>query len=482
MPSSFFTLEIALRGMQAQQVALSVAAHNIGNVNTPGYSRQQPILEATSSYPVPAFNRPLGAAQMGTGVKVAAIQRLRDQFLDRCLREEFCNLGFWETQQSTLEQVEVIFMEPGENGLGENLNQFWASFQELSKYPESLPVRTTVVETATALTEAMRHTYQQLEALKANLVTTLEIKVAELNNLAGQIAQLNKQIASVKIAGDNPNDLLDQRDLLLDKIASVVNFTSTEDAQGRIKVMIAGKTFIEGTEVQALKVETAPELQLLWEDGTPIFWEDLQGELKGIYQVHSRLLTGYLQDLDTFAQGLIAAVNTIHRTGFNLKGESELDFFAGTGARDIKVNPEIAANGANIAAAATLQPDGSVLPGDNENALGLAQLRNRRLTCDEENKILRFPEPGETGEITLDEFYQGLATRLGIDVQMAKQMVTSEGALVGQLNKRKEALVGVSLDEETARTIQFQRAYEAAARVITVLDEMLDTLINRMAV
>ncbi|MBC7336931.1 MAG: flagellar hook-associated protein FlgK, partial [Clostridia bacterium] len=179
-------------------------------------------METTTPWPVPSVNMPAGAGQIGTGVEVSLIERIRDTFLDRQIRNELATLGLWEQRRDALEQVEVVFMEPGETGLATLLGQFWDSWQELSKYPESMPVRTTVIETAQALAEALRHTYRQLETIRSDLNYLIKLKVDEINTLARQIADLNKQIVTIKAAGMSPNDLLDRRDLLLDELGKIV--------------------------------------------------------------------------------------------------------------------------------------------------------------------------------------------------------------------------------------------------------------------
>lgn len=474
MTSAFFGINIALRGLQAQQKGLEVSSHNVANANTPGFTRQRAVLVATTPFPVPALNRPLGPGQLGTGVEAATIDRIRDAFLDAQIRYELSSLGRWEERSQALAQVETVFMEPGETGLATLLNQFWNSWQELSKYPESAPVRTTVVETANALAEALRHTYQQLQDIQDNLETSLSIQVQQVNTLTSQISGLNRQIQAIKLAGDQPNDLLDRRDKLLDELSQVLSIQVELHDDGSVTVTGAGMTLVEKNE--------ATELMVAISDVE----DSYGGKFLGLREAWDQV-ERYKADLDALAKALAGNVNTIHQEGATT-GDTEkgLDLYgnpgglffvkegasdAPTGAGDIAVNPDLISDVNKIAAASGTpsSPPVPPPPGDGTNALAIAQLRNKQVTIG-------------SGTYTIDDFYRNLVARLGVSAHEANRMVENQTTLVDQLKQRRDSLSGVSLDEEMANLIQFQRAYEAAARVIATMDSLLDTIINRMAV
>lgn len=576
MNSTFFGINIGLRGLQAQQKGLEVSSHNIANANSPGYTRQRAVMQASTPFPVPALNRPVGPGQLGTGVEVAMIDRIRDAFLDGQIRSETASLGRWEELSKALEQAEIVFMEPGETGLATLLDQFWNSWQELSKYPESAPVRTTVVETANALAEALRHTHTQLTQIQDDIDTSMGILVDQVNTLADQIAKLNKQIVAVKLAGDQPNDLLDQRDRLLDELSGVVNIQVKEQEDGSVTVTLANAPegtipLLEGTQHNILAaaedengeaalvilennqllvqdrpigevgsgllpqtdykiayIPGSPEIRL-YEKGSfvgasvgygpgmvpvgnsgegktieinvasPLPAEGIEftftlldgvslgGKLQGLFLARDTLVQGYINDLNKLANALAGKVNTIHqggeitdedKKGLDLYGNQGELFFVKDGTSDpptsageIAVNPALISDVNMIAAASGTPYDPPVPPppGDGTNALAIAQLRQQSVDF------------GESSQ-TIDDFYRNLVARLGVSANEANRMVENQGVLVDQLTNRKESLSGVSLDEEMANLVQFQRAYEAAARVITTMDSLLDTLINRMAV
>jgi len=471
VPGTFFGFNTALRGMQAQQRGIYTTAHNIANANTEGYTRQRVVLATLPAYPVPSMNHPGGQGwQIGTGVDSQETRRMRDEFLDTQIRRETGTLGQWEQIQDVLEQVEIVFNEPSDTGLSTLMSQFWAAWQELSKYAESSPVRTTVVETANALAEAFNHSAAQLETIKNDIDQTIELKVKEINSLAQQIADLNGQIKNIVTVGDQPNDLLDQRDLLLDRLGKMIDFTVTTSSNGTITITLGGG----GNLVE--EVDGSTTIHKLKSSGSDVSWveEDTQppltisnGELFGLQKVKSEVET-YLTNLDTLAGELATAVNNEHKKGVDLSGTGGEDFFVAEDggsitAANIQVNPNIQADVTKIAAATA---GGG--PGDGSIALAIAQLQHKLIPS--------------LSNATFDDYYKNFTAKLGVDAHEAVRMTTNQGVLVDQLTNRKESISGVSLDEEMANMIQYQRAYEAAARMITTLDAMLDKIINGMGV
>jgi flagellar hook-associated protein 1 FlgK len=485
LPTIFAGINTALKALMAQQSGMQTTAHNIANANTPGYSRQQALMAASVPFPMPGFNRPGGAGQIGTGVDITLVRRIRDLFLDGQIRAESAAAGHWEIAQNTLAQVEVVFMEPSDSGLNSLMGRFWNSWQELSKNAESTPVRTTVRETGIALADAIRHTQHKLNNLKRDLDLTLENKVREINTLARQIADLNMQIANITQSGHQPNDLQDQRDLLLDRLAKLVPFSQVpyQDAQGNhtgaIRVMLAGQDLVvwgQGTprdqQVRLLEtVEDNGRLLPRWSElgGTAPLLNVPSGQVAGVLFSRDSLVQNYMDQLDVLARGLIEQINQVHSQGFDLNGNPGRSFFTGTGAADMAVNPSLANDVRLIAASA----GGG--PGDNGNSLQIILLRSARMVVEDGAFT---PAPGGVGGTTFDNFYKDFIAELGVAAHEARRMTENQQVLVDQLQNRRDSISGVSLDEETARLIQFQRAYQAAARVISTIDEMLNTIVN----
>ncbi len=480
MRSTFFGIQTGLRGLMAQQRALDTTGHNITNANTPGYSRQVTNLATTSPYTVPSFGRPAAAGQIGTGVTADAVERMRSAFLDDQIRNESETLGYWAAQSETLTQVEGILGEPSDTGLSNALDVFWKSMQDLSLHPESMPIRTIVRQRGVELADMIQHTYTQLNDTQKSVDQAITLKVDEINGIAQQIADLNDQISKAVGVGLQPNDLLDRRDLLVTKLSKMVNISTFNGENGAVTVNIGGISLVAGE--QAHKLTTVPNalngglVDVRWADfQDPSSPPDLlpadvtNGELKGMLDVRDVKLAGYMSQLNDLAAGLITNVNAQHAgpAGFDLNGNPGGAFFAGTDASNIAVDPAIMAGdpGLRLIAASS---SATGVPGDGSNALKIAQLNQAKIM--------------NGGTATYSEFLGAMVSNLGVDSDQAKTMETNQTTLIDHLTKQSESIAGVSLDEEAANMIKFQHGYDAAARVITTMDEMLDVIINSMGV
>lgn len=467
MRSTFSGLQLGLKALQAQQVGLNLAGHNIANANTPGYSRQRVHLVAGAPYTVPAFNRPRAPGQLGTGVEVAEIERMRNAFVEMQLRAEYQTTGKWQALQDGYEQIELIFNEPSDSGIAHSLIEFWKSLQQLSLTPGgdgSLAARAVVRQNGALLSDAIRHTYSQLQRYQMEINGAIEVKVGKINNIARQIADLNEQIVAVTATGDNANDLLDTRDLLINELAKIVNIQVVEDSSQAVSISITGSALVQGATVTELDItrDTEGLVHIQWH-GLDIQVQFKGGEIKGLLELRDEILPDYMKKLDDLATAIIEEINAIHETGYDLNGVSGRLFFAGSGAKDINLHDDITGPDglAHIAAGKT------ATPGDGDNALEMARVQSKVV-----DKL--------SG--TIPDFFSSLISQLGVDSQEAQRMVTNQTVLVEHLEKRQEAISGVSLDEEMGNLIRYQHAYNAAARLITAIDECLTTIIERMGI
>lgn len=479
MPGSFVGFNTALRGLRAQQRGMYTTSHNIANANTEGYTRQRVVMTTTPAYPIPSINHPGGSGwQVGTGVVSQEILRVRDEFLDSQIRRETGTQGKWEQIEDVLKQIEVVFKEPSETGLSTLLSQFWASWQEFAKNADSVPVRTTLAETANSLAEAFNHSYNQLKTIQNDIDQVIELKVKEANSLIRQIADLNEQIYNIAATGDHPNDLMDQRDLLLDKLSKIIDFNvkvnpinmnGEEFSEGRITITVQDSdgNIIDLTAVDAdnnlinsLSVDNTDKSKVVL-NGVEVKFNN--GEIKGLQEVRNNNLDSYINNLNDLAKYLATNINEIHKEGYDLYGnKAGEDFFLGVDAGNLRINPEIYKDPSKIAGAK------SPSRGDGSNALEIAQLQNKAIS--------------DLQEATFDDYYKNFTASLGVAAHEAECMVVNQTALVDQLINRKESISGVSLDEEMSNMLLYQRAYEASARMITTLDSMLDKIINGMGV
>ncbi|AFV10805.1 flagellar hook protein 1 [Thermacetogenium phaeum DSM 12270] len=492
MSSIFFGLEIGRRGLQAQQRALDVTAHNVANANTPGYTRQEAVMAAADPIPVPSLNMPSGAGQLGTGVEITAIRRLRDGFIDLQIRNESISLGYWEARQENLNKIEGIFNEPSESGLQSVFELFWQSLEELSKNPESLAARSLVLERAQTLTETFNHLDSRLQELQQDINATVKIKVDEINSLGRQIADLNQQILKIEVMGARANDLRDRRDLLVDQLAKIVPVQVQEDGRGVFTVTLGGCPLVEGAQLNRLAVENDPGVyDVVWE--TPKGREAAVdgGYLGGLLDMRDDYIPDLREKLDNLAAEFAIKFNEIHRQGAGVNGDTGMNFFInkddntgdGITAGNIGINEDIVEDPLKLAAAVFVEiTDDPKLyenkieisniwytwdTGDGSNALDLAGLKHQTI---------------DGLGTTFDDYYRSMIGVLGVDAQQAVRMKENQELLVSQLENSRQAVSGVSLDEEMINMIKFQHAYSAASRLITALDEMLEIIINRMGV
>ncbi|MEL7597481.1 MAG: flagellar hook-associated protein FlgK, partial [Clostridiaceae bacterium] len=223
MSGLFATFNIGKRGLFAQQKSIDVTSHNIANANTEGYSRQRATLETTRPFGMPSMNNQVGPGQVGTGVDVSCIQRIRDGFMDYQVRREKSTLGQYEARDKYLSEIESIFNEPSDNGLSNLIGKFFNAWDQLSKQPESSNARTVAAQQSAALADELNHTYNQLMSVKSNAQESIKQSIFDLNGMLDRLDKLNQQIMSVKVSGMEPNDLMDQRDLLLDQLSEKFN-------------------------------------------------------------------------------------------------------------------------------------------------------------------------------------------------------------------------------------------------------------------
>ncbi len=459
MAGLFDGLEMGKRALSTHQLSLNTVGHNISNVNTPGYTRQR--VNTTTTHPQ---KHPSGL--VGTGVKAVDIVQIRDLFLNRQFRENNKALGQWTSMEKTLTQIESIFTEPNKDSLSDLLDQFWTSWSDLANNPESMAARTALVEHSNLLTSGFNRLYRQMSDLSKSVDNDVVMTVQKVNDLAEEIASLNQQIARAELGGQKANDLRDKRDLIIDELSQYVDVNSVEQKNNTTTVYIGSLAIVDG--VTSFKIGTRKTVAgestasaIVWA-GTTKEIKNLNGELLGMVETRDRILPDYMAKLDEMAQALIAQVNGLHQTGFGLDGSTGLNFFdpLKNGAATIAINFSIANNVNKIAAS----QGGEV--GDNLNALAIADLR--------------YSQVLSRGTATLSEFYNSLIGELGIDSSKAQGLKENFELLLNQIENARQAVQGVSLDEEMAQMIKFQHAFDAAARVITTMDEALVTVIQDM--
>jgi len=332
----FNTINIGLKGLQAQKKSLDTTSHNISNANTEGYSRQRAVHSTTDPYTVPGVGMPEGAGQVGTGVEIEEINRIKDQFLEGQIWEKKQSQSYWNKRSDGISRIENILNEPSDNNLSAGFDRFWQSLQDLSNNPEDSAVRSTVKERANTLIDAFHSIEDQLSAYKRSLNGDVNTTVNEINSLGKRIADLNEQIAHIKGAGKNPNDLMDTRDKLIEELNQKVNVRTREDDRGNINISIGGMGFVTGDKSNDLTVEDNPDSDYKNED--IIKFEELDekadiksGELAALMDLRGRDGKGIIADkkaeLDSIAKTFANEFNKVHKAGFDLNKNPGEEFF-----------------------------------------------------------------------------------------------------------------------------------------------------------
>ncbi|MEB3298484.1 MAG: flagellar hook-associated protein FlgK [Candidatus Sericytochromatia bacterium] len=506
-------INAATRGLFAAQAALTTAGHDITNANTEGFTRQR--VEQGSlhqQFPI-ATNTDRVFSSIGNGVEVTRVTRLREGFLDERYRAINLNFAEHASINNAVREIEGVFNEPSESGLNATLASFFDAWHELSTHPTESSARAAVREAGNSLARALNETAAGLSAVRRHLDSQVAAAVDEINAHVREIAALNTQIVAAQGSGISPNDLLDARDLALDRLSGLVQVQLSTHSDGSVWVYCFGKGLVSGVRANELKTLSSTDMGLsnVTYNGESLRPEVLGGRLKGLLEVRDGVIgrsfvpegfnlpntpSGLAYQLDQVASQLAEAVNELHAEGTNLAGTPGLPFFVADARRvtegaslsrtqvtahSIAVNPVLIEAGLPgldlISAAGPAVDDGSgtLVPpkaADNKTALAIAQLRDRPLIS------ASFPYAGGTQEFSVQDYYRNILTTLGVTGQAADRQEANQKALRDNVEAQRQAVSGVNLDEEFANMIKYQHAYSASARLITVFDDMMKTVVE----
>lgn len=446
-------LETAKQALMAQRVGIGVTGHNIANASTPGFSRQRVSLE-------PNMPLPTTAGLIGTGVKATQITRMRDLFIDQQIRIANESFGEADVQKRILSQVEAIINEPSDSGLSAAIDRFFNTFQELALHPEESASRNAVIQQGALLTQSFHRINTAMKQLRKDLMNDVNIKVNRINEISEEIARLNVEIINSKAAGFEPGDSMDKRDLLLDELSRMAKITISENDNGSVMVALSGSVIASHAGAVPVESSIVDDKVVITYSNTGKQLTINGGELGGVMQMYNSRMPDYLDSLNQIAGVIINRVNEIHSSGYGLGDPppTGVDFFTGTNAGDIQINQGIIDNIALIAASA----DGA--PGNNDIALMLSDIPNEPLLTNNTQSIAQK--------------YNGLVSTVGSHINSAESILRSQEMVLAQLELQKSSVSGVSLDEEMTNLIKFQRAFDAAARVVRSVDELFQTIIN----
>jgi flagellar hook-associated protein 1 len=461
MPSINGLLQIGSNALTTQQKAIDITGDNIANVNTPGYSRQR--LNMVQATPVRVYGTTIS---MGVQAE-QKIQRFHDQFTTAQLNSENQSLGSWDAQNTALQKVETAFDDVSGYGLSGAMSNFWNAWQNLANNPSGQIERTSLLSASQNLTSTFNQVSGALKSAQDDLNRNVTDTVDNVNQIASQIAELNGKISQVEVTGHDANNYLDERDQLVFNLSNLVGINSFEDGNGNMTISVGdGKPLVEGTSTWQLSTAGNGGVQdVYWQDSSgntqDITSKISGGTLQGSIEARDVTIQGYQDRLNTLAGSIISQVNALHSTGYGLDAsQPQIDFFTGSDASTISVNSVIQNDPNRIAAAS----DAAAVPGDNSMAIDIANLQNN-LTMS-----------GNT--TTFDDYYASLVGDVGSDVQNAGLNLDHQTSMVQNLRNYQQEVSGVSLDEEMVNLIQYQHAYNAAAKLITTTSDMLDTIIG----
>jgi flagellar hook-associated protein 1 FlgK len=627
MQSTFTGIEMGKRSVVTHAKGLSTVGHNIMNAATEGYSRQRVEMSPFEPIFVPGLNREESAGQMGQGVVATQINRIHDSILEGRIVKQSSGKGYWDVRDSYILMAEQVYNEPSEISVRSLMDKFWESWQEMAMRPEDRASRLAVLERGESLMSGIHRRYEGLKEIREMLEQDIQVTVDRVNALSTDIAGLNREILKVEAMGDNPNDLLDRRDLLVRKLADIVDITVDGRDADEFTVHTGGMHLVQGGVVTRIAAEPDPRNEgysrVVWDSSGEDFIPR-NGRLAALVELRDGDIRGEVQDLDTMTVNFVDMVNEVHRAAYGLNGKTGIDFFTeypfvanangnydrngdgefdatylfringsnrldpqqqvgiagtmtlsgrgepveidyaptdtvedivkrinasgsevvarfdrlsrltlkGTAAEGIE-NPDFVIRGVEDSGqfltgyAGILEASGAegaysweqadavlaLRGGEDGAAYAVAPLShpsgwieiNREVKAEPNSIATGFGEngrpanPGDgsaalavaalrdrdvmVGKLkSFDEYFASAVARIGLKGESAQRALQTEEAIMKDLSDMRESISGVNIDEELANMIKFQHGYAAASRFITTVDEMLDTIINRMGV
>lgn len=464
-------MDVGRRSMMNSQTALSTAGHNIANKSTEGYSRQRVDMVTNEAVGE-------GKLRIGMGARAGMVTRTNNEFLEKQIEREGNQLGYMDSRSELLGRVEQVYNEQVNQGLNHSLGQFFNAFRELSNNPESLATRTQVKESAVGVANDFKKVHEQLTAIQSDGDFRIQTKVNEINQLTREIASLNEKVQMVEVDGVPANDERDRREVLVKQLGQKINIHYAESKDGQLTIT-AGNTavLVSGFSQRDLIAMSTPQRDGKPEGGVDIFYKSTDastpvlvtkqmtgGEVGGILDVRDRICTELKDGMDQVAYTLAEETNAAHSQGYDRSGRTGNLLFEQPrsqheAAFELKVHDSILNDVGRIAAAA--EPGAA---GDNRIANILSGLEYKQVM--------------EDGTASFNDYYSSLVGRIGIEAQRANSAHQSQKDIVSQLKNVRESISGVSLDEEATKMIEFQKAFDASARLIKTADEMLDTVLR----
>lgn len=490
--STFGSIYSVRSGLDAARRALETVGQNVANATTHGYSRQE--VSHIAAEPTNVIK------SAGRGIADTLVLRYRDEFMDRQFRSRAALQGFHDTMYAQLAHVEEVIGDLAEGGFRTALDQFFNAWDNLASRPTDSAARSQVVTSAQDFLNTAKAIFNDLATVRSEADEAIRNKVDEINSAAGQIATLNQEIMSHEIGGQTANELRDQRDRLLDSLAQLAGTSVVHHNDGSVTVHLGSMPIVNKQNAYpvdktlAMEPDRDPDLTLVsyQQQLTTLTWNGTNnpapfqtGEVAGLMKLRDEVVPEYMKYLDTLVRTVAEEVNDLHNDP-DLGGTAQIDFFTaangagalGKGHMDIGINSAILADPSKVVAAqdvpAPAVPPATTPPpaaSDGRRAQAIARLRN---------SLILTGAPVGTQQVDPGQYLRAISSNLGVKVQQALGLSESASLQVAQAERHRQSVSGVSLDDEMAKMIQFQQTYNAAARMMTTLDEMLDVVVNRI--
>ncbi|HTZ96947.1 MAG TPA: flagellar hook-associated protein FlgK [Terriglobales bacterium] len=463
MSSLFGTLAIATGALGAEQGAMDATTNNVANVNTPDYCRQQPVLSENDAIQVAGLS-------YGTGVSLQQLQSIRDPVLQLRIEEETQQQGQLNAYLTAMQQAQTQFTTSSSD-IGTEINNFFSSLSQLATDPTNLSLRQGVLTAAGDMTQAFNNAADNLQQQQSNLDLSVVQDVQQVNVLTGQIATLNNQISQLQGTNQDASSLLDQRDVLIGQLSGLIDVSTIPEDNSVALTTSSGTPLVVGGQSFALSTQVnSAGLHDIYSQSTDITSELTSGAMAGLIQARDQTIPGLESNLDTLAAGLSNSLNAANTGGYDQNGDPYGGFdLNGNPGGNLFVAPPASGQGAAAAMtiaitdprliAASSDPNS---PGSNGNVANLSAVQS--------DTVINGQTPSN--------FYSNIVFDVGNDVSNSSAELSASQAILNQLQDQRSSISGVSLNEEAANMVQFQNAFDAAAQVVTTINDLLYTVIN----
>jgi flagellar hook-associated protein 1 len=484
--TGFSGIQVALQALLSQQTGLDITQNNVANANTKGYHRQEAVMKAGFPNRSMAFTSSAGQQNIGTGVYVESIKRFSLDFYDSRYRNQTAENSKFTMMTSMLTEVEINLADTSSDGISQRIDEFLAGWQTVATDPDIVAVRDDLLERSISMAEAFNNRSLRLFQIQQDQDLALTQRVDDINKITKQIGELNGEIGRSQGSNTQPNALLDERDLLLDQLSQLIGVTSHLQDNGQVTVSLQGHAMVLGT--RTFELEATPDatnnsmVKINWaEDAAKTALDIQSGEVAGILYTRDVVMEDQKTQLNNTVISLMNRVNAIHRSGFDLDGNAGVDLFvatAGQEALSLAINPAITSS--RMLAAATE----TNAQGDGNNALAISNALSTSVFPVRIPPITALTAAQDpvlaSGEESIKHYNSSRVTSLALEIRHAKVGASDSGSLMTALDEQREQVAGVNLDEEAANMVKYQRAYQAAVRLMNVFDEMMDQVVNTL--